>query len=122
MENIGTYFEIPVNDLDRAMKFYTAVFECEFVLESIHGNQMAFFPFYAGKAGVTGGLAKGESYKPSLNGSLVYLGSPNIDETLRKVHLAGGETLFPKTAVPGLGFSAEFKDSEGNRIALFQKL
>ncbi len=122
MENIGTYFEIPVTDLDRAMKFYSSVFNCDFTKEVIHGNDMAFFPFHNDKSGVTGGLAKGETYKPSLNGSLIYLGTNNIDETMKNVLLAGGETLFPKTSVPDLGFSAEFKDCEGNRIALFQKL
>ena len=121
MANIGTYFEIPVNDLDRAIKFYSAVFECEFTKETIHGNEMAFFPFDDQKAGITGGLAKGESYKPSLDGSLVYLSTKDIDGTLKRVLVAGGTTLFPKTLVPGLGYSAEFRDSEGNRVALFQR-
>jgi predicted enzyme related to lactoylglutathione lyase len=57
-----------------------------------------------------------------LDGSLIYLSTKDVDSILNKVLAAGGETLFPKTLVPGLGYSAEFKDSEGNRIALFQKL
>ena len=122
MENIGTYFEIPVNDIDRAIEFYSDVFECELVKETIHGNEMAFFPFDGQGAGITGGLAKGESYKPSMNGSLIYLSTKDADNILKRVLAAGGETLFPKTLVPGLGYSAEFKDSEGNRVALFEKL
>ena len=122
MENIGTYFEIPVSNMDRAIKFYSSVFECEFVKETIHGNEMAFFPFDVQKKGITGGLAKGESYKPSLNGSLIYLSTKDADGMLKKITASGGKILFPKTLVPGLGYSAEFKDSEGNRVALFQKL
>ena len=119
MSNIGTYFEIPVKDMIRAIDFYSFVFDCEFFRETIHGNEMAFFPLNEGK-GVSGALAKGEIYKPSLEGSLIYLSSSDIDSTMKKVKEKGGEELFPKTEVPGLGFSAEFKDSEGNRIALFQ--
>ena len=81
---------------------------------------MAFFPYSEGP-GISGALAKGEIYKPSVEGSLIYLSTNNIDETMAKAIQHGGQELFPKTAVPGIGFSAEFKDSEGNRIALFEK-
>ena len=120
MENIGTYFEIPVLDLDRAMKFYSSVFNCDFTKEEIHGNEMALFPFNGKKSGITGALAKGEVYKPSTSGSLIYLSTSNIDETLEKVKSLGGEVLFPKTAAGEYGYVAEFKDLEGNRIALFE--
>ena len=120
-ENIGTYFEIPVSDIERAMKFYSKVFEVTFTRETIHGNEMAFFPFNEGKSGITGGLAQGEIYKPSTSGALIYLGTSNIDDTLVKIIAAGGETLFPKTPASDFGFVAEFKDSEGNRVALFEK-
>ena len=122
MENIGTYFEIPVKDMDRAINFYSNVLECEFVKETIHGNEMAFFPFDDKKIGISGSLAKGESYSPSLNGSLIYLSNKDADGMLKKIIACGGKILFPRTLVPCLGYSAEFKDSEGNRVALFQKL
>lgn len=120
MKNIGSYFEIPVLDLDRAMKFYSSVFNCEFTKEDIHGNEMALFPFNGEKSGITGALAKGEIYKPSTSGSLVYLSTSNIDEALEKIKSLGGEVLFPKTAAGEYGYVAEFKDLEGNRIALFE--
>ncbi len=120
MQNIGTYFEIPVNDLERAMKFYSHVFGCDFSKDVIHGNEMAFFPFVEG-SGITGALAKGDIYKPSTSGTLIYLATTNIEEALRRIVEKGGEILFPKTEVPNYGWVAEFKDSEGNRTALFQK-
>jgi len=122
MDNIGTYFEIPVNDLDRAMKFYSAVFSCDFSKEVIHGNEMAFFPFSGSGPGISGALAKGEIYKPSFTGTLIYLSTADVEKTLTLVTDQGGEVLFPKTPVPDLGFVAEFKDCEGNRVALFQKI
>lgn len=121
-ENIGTYFEIPVSDIERAMRFYSEVFGVSFSRDTIHGNQMAFFPFNGDKSGITGGLAQGEIYKPSISGTLIYLATPSIDDTLKKILAAGGETLFPKTPASDFGFVAEFKDSEGNRVALFQKI
>ena len=122
MNNIGTYFEIPVNDMDRAIKFYSQVFDVEFSREVIHGCEMAFFPFSDGSRGISGSLAKGEIYKPSLEGCLIYLSTDNIDKTMAKAIEFGAEELFPKTSVPNIGFSAEFKDCEGNRIALFEYL
>ena len=121
MQNIGTFFEIPVTDLERAMEFYSYVLECDFSKDVIHGNEMAFFPFDDKGTGITGALAKGEIYKPSVSGILIYLATSNIDHALRRVTEKGGETLFPKTEVPHYGWVAEFKDSEGNRTALFQK-
>lgn len=120
MQNIGTYFEIPVDNLDRAMKFYSKVFECDFVKDNIHGNDMAFFPFDEKCRGITGALAKGKIYRPSVSGSLIYLSTPNLDKTIQKVTEVGGEILFPKSDVPSYGWVAEFKDCEGNRIGLFQ--
>lgn len=119
--NIGSYFEIPVSDLERAMIFYSGVFECEFQRDSIHGNEMAFFPFRDGALGITGALAKGEIYKPSVSGTLVYLSTLDVERTLKKVLERGGEVLFPKTEVCNYGWVAEFKDCEGNRVALFQR-
>lgn len=119
MDNIGTYFEIPVNDLDRAIKFYSFVFDCDFVRDVIHDCEMAYFPLNEGQ-GISGALAKGDIYKPSIEGSLIYLSTFDIDAVIKKVLEIGGEELFPKTEVPNIGYSAEFKDCEGNRVGLFQ--
>jgi hypothetical protein len=112
------YFEIPVTNINRAIKFYTAVFHINFELEMIDNNEMALFPFYDRKRGISGALAKGEIYKPTKKGVLIYFRSDNIDETLESVLQNGGQILYPKTSVGELGFVAEFEDSEGNRIAL----
>lgn len=120
-KNIGIYFEIPVSDMERAISFYSTVFDLTFTREIIHGNQMAFFPFIDGQPGITGALAQGDTYRPTTSGTLVYLNSTSIDKTLEKAIASGGEILFPKTSASDFGFVAEFKDCEGNRIALFQK-
>lgn len=118
MPNPGTYFEIPVTDFERAVVFYEAVFLCELQIKNIDGNQMAVFPGSPGSPGIIGALAMGSSYKPSMDGSRIYLHTDNIDETLQLVVANGGRIEYPKTSIGELGWVAEFIDTEGNRIAL----
>lgn len=117
--NPVVYFEIPVNDIDRAIKFYTLVFNFNFDKETIDNIEMALFPFADENSGISGSLAKGEIYKPTKDGVLIYFKTENIDETLKLATLNGGQMLYPKTD-NGIGFVAEFEDTEGNRIALYQ--
>lgn len=113
------YFEIPAQDLDRAIKFYSSVFSFEFAKEVIDNNEMALFPFTDGYSGISGALAKGEIYKPTKDGVVLYFTTENIEETLKLAVEKGGQILYPVTD-NGIGLVAEFEDSEGNRIALFQ--
>ena len=113
------YFEIPVNDIDRSIKFYQTVSNFEFSKEIIDNNEMALFPFAEENSGISGALAKGEIYKQTKNGVLIYFKTSNIDETLTLATSNGGQILYPKTD-NGIGFVAEVEDTEGNRIALFQ--
>ncbi|AYZ38080.1 VOC family protein [Chryseobacterium indologenes] len=121
--NPVVYFEIPVADLERAEKFYTAVFNFTFEKEIIDSYEMALFPFEEKNSGITGALAKGEVYKPTKEGVIIYFKTENIDETLNRVLTQGGKILYSKKTDEKHGFAvAEFEDSEGNRIALHQTL
>ncbi|WP_447634992.1 VOC family protein [Flavobacterium microcysteis] len=120
--NPGVYFEIAVIDLERAVQFYTSVFGFEFERETIHDNEMALFPLDENAPGISGALAKGEIYKPTKEGTLIYLKSKDIDKTLDQAIHNGGAVLFPKTSNGEWGFVAELEDSEGNRIGLLQAL
>lgn len=62
---------------------------------------------------------KGEIYKPTKYGVVIYFKTENIDVTLKLVTSNGGQILYPKTD-NGVGLVAEFEDIEGNRIALYQ--
>ncbi len=119
-KNPVAYFEIPVLDMERAVRFYANVFDADFTREKIDGNEMALFPLDKVGSGVSGALAKGEIYKPSTTGTLVYFHCNDIDATLGKAQERGGKILYPKTSVGANGFVAELQDSEGNRIALLQ--
>lgn len=118
MKNPVRYFEIPVTDMERAMRFFAAVLGVTFERTLIDGNDMALFPFDAGASGITGALAKGESYVPGRLGVRIYFAVDNVDETLKRAIAAGGMTLYPKTCIGDLGWVAELQDSEGNCIAV----
>jgi len=117
--NPVVYFEIPVTNIDRAIKFYKKVFNFSFEKEVIDNNEMAIFPFSEEKRGISGALAKGEIYQPTKKGVLIYFATENIDKLLQSATLNGGKILYPKTD-NGIGLVAELEDTEGNRIALFQ--
>ncbi|TVR76438.1 MAG: VOC family protein [Chitinophagaceae bacterium] len=119
--NPVVYFEIPVNDIDRAMNFYKKVFNFDFEKEIIDHYEMALFPFTEEISGISGALAKGDVYKPTNDGVVIYFKTENIDKTLQSATSNGGKVLYPKTD-NGIGLVAEFEDSEGNRIALFQSI
>lgn len=121
MPNPVFYFEIPVRDMDRAIRFYSKIFGLTFERQEIDGNEMALFPYQAGGEGATGALAKGDSYTPSLKGTRVYFSTQDIDSTLRNAVSAGGSLIYPKTDTGDYGYVAEFEDSEGNCIALHMK-
>ena len=117
------WFEIPVNDMDRAKIFYEKVFEIEISIHDLDGLVMGWFPPYGETSGITGSLVKHETYIPSdTHGSLVYFSSPDVNQELGRVEDAGGIILRPKTEIGGgHGFMALIKDSEGNRIALHSR-
>ncbi|MDX1991000.1 MAG: VOC family protein [bacterium] len=117
-QNPVRYFEIPVEDLDRAIAFYSAVFGYTFEQADIDGNAMALFPQFESMPGITGALAKGDSYVPGKQGARVYFATDSIDETLARAEAVGGRVLYPKTSIGENGWVAEFEDSEGNCIAL----
>ncbi len=117
--NPVVYFEIPVNNIERAIKFYREVFKFDFEKENIDNNDMALFPFSDENSGISGALAKGDIYKPTNDGVVIYFGVENIDTILELATAKGGQILYPKKDI-GIGLVAEFEDSEGNRIALFQ--
>ncbi|AQX06781.1 glyoxalase [Elizabethkingia meningoseptica] len=115
------YFEIPVHNIQRAEKFYSAVFGFSFEKEIIDDYEMLLFPFEDSKSGISGALAKGDVYKPTQDGVILYFKTENIEQTLKKAVEWGGKILYPVTLNEKYGFKvAEFEDSEGNRIALQQ--
>jgi len=96
----------------------TPLFSATNLRVELDENEMAVFPASDEASGITGALAKGESYVPGKQGSRIYFSAVSIEDTLHKVELIGGRVLYPKTTIGESGSVAEFEDSEGNCIAL----
>jgi hypothetical protein len=116
MRDAVNWFEIPVTDIERATKFYGAIFDT--TIETFRGEGFSSAMF-AYDGGVGGGLVAGDGYVPSAEGSLVYLNAnPDLSVVLNRVKGAGGQVVKPKTDIGENGYFAIFLDSEGNRVAL----
>ena len=111
-----TWFEIPVTNMDRAKKFYDAIFETEISVMDFGPLKMGIFPH----SSVGCALCLGEWYKPSADGTLVYMdANPNLQIVQDRIEAAGGKVMMPKKQIsPDHGYMAIFTDTEGNRLAL----
>lgn len=125
--NMISWFEIPVTNMDRAKEFYEAVFQVNISVHDLGGVVMGWFPPAENNSapGISGSLVKHEEYIPSsTDGVLVYFNSQSgdIDHELSRVEKAGGDIVRPKTLISDdIGYMAVIKDTEGNRIALYNK-
>ena len=119
-ESALNWFEISVNDIARAKKFYEKVFDIEMSQMEMMGVQMAFFPTDNMSGNISGGLVQSDMHKPSTEGAIIYLnGNPDLALALGKIDEAGGKVVMPKTFISEqIGYMAFFIDTEGNKVAL----
>ncbi len=118
------WFEIPVEDMERARKFYEAIFDIEIEVHPMGELLMSWFPFAEDKSGTSGSLVKHQDwYKPSAShGPLLYFSSEDVQIQLDRLEKAGGKVFRPKTLIrEDIGYMAVFIDSEGNRVALHSR-
>jgi len=121
-KNAISWFEIPATDLDRAQKFYEAIFGINMVVMDFPNIKMRMFPVEDPMTAISGAVVdSGGFHKPSAtDGPLLYLnGNPDVQIVLDKVEAAGGKVVVLKTEIsPEHGYMAVFTDTEGNRIGL----
>ncbi len=123
--NVVGWFEIPVKDMNRAKKFYEAVFQFELDLQKMGPIDMAWFPMKDNSPGTPGTLiTANEFYKPSQSGVLIYFTAPSGDlkNEVNRVEAAGGKVIIPIRQVSEeYGYMAAIEDTEGNRIAIHSR-
>ena len=123
--NVVGWFEIPTSNMNRAIKFYEAVFDYKLQLEKMGDLDMAWFPFNMEAYGSAGSLVyMPDFYKPSADGALVYLtaNSGDLTKELSRVEQAGGKVLMKKKQISEEhGYMGIFLDSEGNRVAMHSR-
>lgn len=124
--NKVVHFEIPVDDLGRAKKFYS-IFDWE--LQDIPGDMKyttvttvpvdeKYMPKEVG--GINGGMFKRKKDGPT--GPVVTINVDSIVEFAKKIKASGGKMTMGKTEIPQMGFYAYFTDTEGNVVGLWENL
>ena len=115
------WFEIPVQDMDRAKTFYETVFDIDIQVVDMGVLKMGWLPNDPNQPGANGSLVlHPEFYFPDeQKGSLIYFSSSDLSVELGRVADAGGKVLIDKRQIsPDTGYMGVFIDTEGNRIAL----
>ena len=119
------HFEIPFDNKDRAMKFYSSAFDWQLTDMPQMSYVMAMttpadpktqMPREPGA--INGGLFQRPKEAPN---PVIYVNVESIDDALKKVLAAGGKVVTPNTPIPGMGAYARISDTEGNVIGLFQQ-
>lgn len=121
MSNTIVWFEIPVNDFERAKKFYEELLGKELQVDEMGGAKMGFFKMEG--EGVGGAICKGEGYEPTNKGTMVYFNcGDDLQPFQEKIEPAGGKVIVPKTLImEEIGYFCLFFDTEGNKVALWSK-
>ena len=120
------HFEIPADDLDRAKNFYGSVFGWE--LQTMPMNEGEYtsvkttdideqtqLPTEPGA--INGGMFVRDERVTS---PVITIDVDGIDDALKQIEAEGGTTVAPRTAIPGMGAFAYFKDPEGNVLGLWE--
>jgi uncharacterized protein len=111
------HFEIPAENPQRAIDFYSKVFSWKF---SKWEGPMDYWLITTGpdtEPGINGGLmARRDPNQPCVN----TIGVQNLDESLASALSSGGSIAVPKMPVPGVGWLAYCKDTEGHIFGMMQ--
>ncbi|MBK5720453.1 VOC family protein [Dysgonomonas sp. Marseille-P4677] len=121
MNKLVSFFEIPCNNFDRAVKFYEAIFDISLSTFDCEHEKMAFFPDEDGLA--PGAISWAENFKPSQNGVLISLKCEDINATLSLIEANKGKVVIAKTKIEAdnRGYFSVFADCEGNHIGLYSE-
>ena len=121
MQNPVNWFEIYVDDLDRAKAFYETVFDVE--LQSLNdptdaGVNMWLFPFDPQAGGSSGAILSAPGMPAGGNSTVVYFSCEDCAVEEARINAAGGELKTSKMSIGDHGFVAHGLDTEGNMIGL----
>lgn len=124
MANQVVWFDMPVEDLDRAMRFYSAVLGAPAEKQEYPGMTFAILPIPE-KTDVSGCLTPSkvmDAGPPPRKGVLLYFNCEGrLDQAIAAVEPNGGKILQPRHTIGPYGDRAVVLDSEGNRIALHSR-
>lgn len=121
LENTVNWFEIYVNDIKRAQKFYETVLNRKMTDMSKDGNKHKMVMFGKGdlnQYGTNGALVQMPQMKAGGNSIMVYFYCEDCAVEQNRVEMAGGKVLRPKFSIGEYGFCSWCIDTEGNQFGL----
>jgi len=104
------HFEMNVKDVHKTIAFYEEVFGWKFQKWEGPMDYWLIMTGDESEPGIDGGLGYEEDGFPKVVNTIDV---DDIDDIIKRVKSNGGEIVRPKHAVPGVGWLAYFKDSEG---------
>jgi uncharacterized protein len=120
MANVVVWFDVPTENFDRAVKFYSDILGTPIKVDTFAGQKLGFFPMEGEGSG--GDIVPPDpGYKPSSQGTRVYLNcGDKLDEVAGRVAKAGGKILQPKFPIGDgtMGYIVMIADTEGNHVGL----
>ena len=111
------HFEIPADDPQRAVDFYTRVFDWTFQKWAGPQDYWLVTTGASQEPGINGGLLKRQH--PGMSTVNTVQGT-NLDQTVAQIEKAGGHTVVPRMAIPGVGHLAYCSDTENNVFGVMQ--
>lgn len=118
------HFEIHAHDPARAIRFYEQLFGWQF---SRWEGPMEYYLIRTGESaapGIDGGLIARQGGAPAdgaaVNAYVCTVDVDSVDASLAALGKLGGTLALPKMAIPGIGWLAYGKDTEGNILGLMQ--
>ncbi|MDP2418576.1 MAG: VOC family protein [Hydrogenophaga sp.] len=114
------WFDIYVNDMNRAVTFYESVLQqkMEPIGDPTGETQMVSFPANMAVYGAGGALVKSSHSRPGPGGTLVYFSVEDCAEEAARVVSAGGQVIRPKFSIGEFGWVTLCEDTEGNLFGL----
>jgi len=112
------WFEIYVQDMERAKAFYEKTFQIS--LENLESPdlEMWMFPGQMENAGCNGALAKMSGKDSGNGGTIIYFSCADCAVEAARAAESGGQIQRPKLSIGEYGFIALVLDTEGNMIGL----
>ena len=112
------WFEIYVQDIDRAKKFYESVFQVKLERLNSPDLEMWAFPMAMDRTGASGSLVKMSGVPSGGNSTLVYFSCGDCAVEEARVAESGGRIQRSKMSIGEYGFISLAFDTEGNMFGL----
>ena len=116
--NAVCWFEIYVQNMTRAKRFYEAVFRRK--LQKLNSPTLVMwaFPMALDQFGTGGALVRMKGFRSGGNSTLVYFACEDCAVEAARAVKNGGQIERPKMSIGEYGFIALVYDTEGNMIGL----